>query len=448
MKLDYHTKNKLIKFSLLSLIVLNLFIIISLWWANSGYYVRNPSNGNGLIALGRIFGLLGAYTLIIQIMLVSRTKWIEGVFGFDKLNKLHRLIGYSILILLLNHPLFLIIGYANTNQVSYVTQLSEFLTNWNGVLYAFFGLITFILIISISIAIVRKRLRYETWYFVHLLTYLSLALVFKHQVQTADVSFGVGLYYWYFLNIFAIGNLLLYRFLRPLYLFKKHHFVVDKVVEETPDTWSLYVTGKNLDKFYFNAGQYANINILAKKMWYTHPFSFSSAYNGKFIRFTIKGLGDYTNKISGVAKGTRIVIDGPLGLFIRERAQKNKFLFIAGGIGITPIRAMIELISTTQSNDMILLFGSRTEKDIAFKKEFDKILEHCQTFKITYILSTQIAGYESGYIDKEKIIRLVPDFLEREVFLCGPPVMMQKTALNLKEMGFDTKYLHFEKFSF
>lgn len=435
------------KFFIYVLLVSNIIGIFTLWWIKSSYYIHNPADGNMLIALGRITGLLGEYFLLVQLILVGRVRWAEHLFGFDKLNKFHRLIGYSILSLLLTHPLLLTMGNAQANGVSLFAQFADFLANKSNVLLSFIALLIFIFVVFLSIAIVRKKLRYETWYFSHLLTYLAIGLALSHQLGTGDLRSGWPLNYWYVLNFGVFGFVLLYRFARPIYLFFEHRFFIEDVVQETPDTYSVYIFGKNMDKFHFEAGQYANINILAKGMWYTHPFSFSSAYNGKFVRFTIKSLGDYTSTIKDVKKGTPVIIDGPLGLFIETRSTRDKYLFIGGGIGITPLRSMIESLSS-KKKDMVLLCGSRTEKDIAFKQEFENLCKDCPSISIHNVLGTPTPGYESGFIDKEKIVRLVPDFYTREVFLCGPPPMMKATVENLKGLGFSEDHIHYEKFSF
>lgn len=400
-----------------------------------------------LIALGRITGLLGEYFLLVQLVLVGRVRWAEHLFGFDKLNKFHRLIGYSILSLLLTHPLLLTMGYAQASNVPFLSQFADFLAHKDNVLIAFIALLIFIFVVFLSISIVRKKLRYETWYFSHLLTYVAIGLAFSHQLGTGDLRSGWTLNYWYILNFSVFGFVLLYRFARPAYLFFRHRFFIGDIVQETPDTYSIYIFGKHMDRFMFEAGQYANITILARGMWYTHPFSFSSAYNGKFIRFTIKSLGDYTSKIKDIKKGTPVIIDGPLGLFVEKKSARDKYLFIGGGIGITPLRSMIESLSS-KNKDMVLICGNKTEKDIAFKKEFENICNGCPSISIHNILGTPTPGYESGFIDKEKIVRLVPDFYDREVFLCGPPPMMKATADNLKDLGFPPEHIHYEKFSF
>ena len=425
----------------------NLIGIFALWWTKSNYYIMNPADGNLLIALGRITGLLGEYFILVQLILIGRIRPVEHLFGFDKLNAVHRFIGYSVLVFLLTHPLLLIAGYAESQGVSYLSQFGDFLANWEGVLLSFFALILFIFVIFISIAIVRRKLRYETWYFTHLLTYLAIGLALDHQLGTGDLRSGWPLYYWYILNFGVFGVVLGYRALRPLMRFAYHRFFIEKVVKETYDTWSLYISGRHMERFTFDAGQYVNITALRRGMWYTHPFSFSAAYNGSYIRLTIKALGDYTKKIEAFTPGTHVILDGPLGLFVRSKARREKFLFIAGGIGITPIRAMMETLAM-ERKDAVLLWGNKTESDIAFKQEFDAMHEYAPTIKIHHVISTPNTSYETGYIDKDKIALLVPDFNTREVFLCGPPVMMKIMLQNLKELGFDSSHIHYEKFSF
>lgn len=435
------------KFFIWALFVLNIIFIFFIWWTKSAFYIHNSADGNLFVALGRITGLLGEYFLLTELVLIGRIEWIEGVFGFDKLNKFHRYIGYSILSLLLAHPILLTLGYAKNNSVGLVSQFADFLANTKDVFAAYIGLILLIFVVIISIVIVRKKLRYETWYFTHLFTYLAIGLALNHQLETGDLRNSWPLFYWYVINFSVFGLVLLYRFVRPLFVFNRHRFKITNVVKETDNTWSIYISGKKMEKFIFEAGQYANINILAKGLWYSHPFSFSSAYNGEYIRFSIKSLGDYTAQIAKLKIGTRVVIDGPLGLFVEKLSKREKYLFIAGGIGITPIRGMIESL-TLKNKDICLLYANRTEKDIIFKRELDDFCNQNQSLKINYIVKNTTTGLETGYIDKAKIVRLVPDFYDREVFLCGPKTMMELVISDLKELGFNSENIHYEDFSF
>lgn len=434
------------KFLIYFLFFGNFALVTSIWFVHSSYYIQNPAGGNLYIAIGRILGLWAELFLLTELMLIGRITWFENLFGFDRLNKVHRWIGYSIFSLILAHPLFLTLGYAQESSVSFVAQFLNFLGAKDGILIAAIAVLVFLYIIFIS-AFVRKKVNYETWYFTHLLTYVAIGLALPHQLGTADLLGDWPLYYWYVINFSVFGLVLLYRFLRPLTSSLYHRFTIENVVQEAPGVTSIYITGRRMDRFKFQAGQYANINILARGMWPSHPFSFSSAYNGDFIRLTIKNVGGYTSKIASVKTGTRVIVDGPLGLFVGKTARRGKYLFLAGGIGITPLRSMLESLAREQK-DIVLMTTAKTADSFIFRKEIDQLQQIDPFIKVHYIVSAPEPGYETGRIDKEKIIRLVPDFFSREVFLCGPAPMMASVVQNLSEIGFDKKNVHFENFAF
>lgn len=428
----------------------NLAVIVYIWSnGSSSYYITNPDGGNLYIALGRLTGLLTQYLIVIQVFLIGRITFVEQAFGFDRMNRIHRLIGEWIIVFLVAHPLLLTLGTATANEYTLWDQFASFLSQWQDVFLAFIGSCIFIYVAGISYAFVRKKVRYELWYFLHLLTYAAIVLVFFHELNTGDLTSAAHkwfLWYWYAINFSAFAFVILYRFGKPLMNTLRFEFRVMQVTMETKDTYSVYITGKNIANFKYKSGQYANITFLQSGLWFTHPFSFSAEHNDTYIRFTMKALGDYTKRLGELKPGTRVILDGPLGLFIEETSKNEKLLFIAGGIGITPIRSMIGDIMRRQK-DIILIYAVRTVEDIAFRKEFD-LFQQKQPFPIYYVLGAPTPGYESGFLDREKLVRLVPDFFERDVYLCGPPPMMAATVTNLKGLGFKNMNLHYEKFSF
>jgi predicted ferric reductase len=91
-----------------------------------------------------------------------------------------------------------------------------------------------------------------------------------------------------------------------------------------------------LERFSFRAGQYANVSFFTKGHWAPHPFSFSAAPNGRFLRISIKAVGDFTDRIRHLTPGAFVLVDGRV-----HRASASidhKYLMVAGGIGITPKR--------------------------------------------------------------------------------------------------------------
>ena len=418
----------------------NLAVIVALWWqGSSGMLWQNNSSGERLIALGRLVGLIAELALLTQLVLIGRMRFIEKLFGFDRLNRVHRWIGYCFLFFILLHPLFLTLGYSQSTGQPLVQQFLTFINTFEDTSKALIGLIIIVGVATLSYPLIRNRLRYETWHGLHLLMYVAIGLVFGHQINTADVSQGNALYYWLALNFLVFGLLITYRFLRPFYLAWHHKFRIEKIMAETKDVWSVYISGVDMTRFHFNGGQYANIMFLARGLWYPHPFSFSQAYNGTHVRFTMRASGDFTKRIGELKIGTRVILDGPLGVFTAERAVQQKLLLIAGGIGITPLRAMAE---AKYNRDIVLLYGNRTTQNVPFRTELELL-----NIKTYFVFSDDTApNSERGRIDGVRIQRLVPDWREREVFICGPGLMMQNISNELKQLGMSKKQIHFENF--
>jgi predicted ferric reductase len=427
---------------LLGLFSLNLLAIFVFWWLGSSTLFKAGTD-EVLIAFGRLAGLLLELCLLVQILLISRTPLIERAFGFDKLNRFHRILGYGLSIFLFVHPLLIIIGYANLGQTTVSHQFVDFYTNWTDVRNAMLGILVLMGAIFVSLPFIRKWLNYESWHVSHLFMYLAIFLFFGHQIQTADVSSGIALYYWYTLNFGIFALILYYRFLQPFILYFRHRFYVEKVEQESPSTFSVYIGGRRMSEFNFETGQYIHLSFLQRELWAPHPFSLSSAPNGKSIRISIKASGDFTSKISKLKVGTKAFLEGPFGKFVERDAKTGKYLLIAGGIGITPIRALVETLES-KSKDVVLLYANRKKDDIVFEKELADL-----GVKQHHFLSHEsVPGFHEGYISAEKIQSLVPDFKNRDVYICGPVPMMNALIETFKSLGVPKSQLHYEKFSY
>lgn len=427
-------------------VAVNLFLIFMLWSQGSAYLLESGSGSDGMIAYGRLGGLLAQLFIILELMLVGRITFIEQEFGHIQMNKIHRWVGYFLLGFFVVHPVLLVVGYAAQTELSFFAQFMNFVTDWQDVAYAVFGLFIFLALIVFSIAIIRRKVRYETWYVSHLGMYVAIVLTFLHQTNFGDFAGSAAWKaYWNVLNLGALGLLFLYRFGRPMLWFYRHRFVIQRVVREGGGVTSLYIGGRDLEKFHFQPGQFANLLILSRKHFFAHPFSFSAAPNGEYLRFSIKDCGDYTCKICLCEPGTQVIIDGPLGVFTERKSETDKFLLVAGGIGITPIRALAEAM-TREGRDIVLMYSARTKDDLVFYDELKEI--PCKT---SYILSNVPEGerqgeFEYGRVDIERIRRLVPDFAERDAYICGPGPMILSLEEQLKNAGVPEKRLHSELF--
>src|SRR3989344_2557080 len=426
----------------------NFLIIIFFWWSNSGALLTRDTSGT-LLALGRLSGLLAVYFVLMQFLLMGRTRWIEKLFGLDKLSRVHHWNGKLSILLIIAHPILITLAYSSLAKTGFIEEFTGILSSFRDTLQAFIALILFSSIVFLSLYIVKRRLKYEAWYFVHLLTYLAIVLAWGHQLKNGEdfLANRTFVLYWYALYTFVFGNVLIFRFIRPVYLFYKHRFRVEKVVPETHDTNSVYITGRKLDQFRVKPGQFMMFRFLQEGFWWqSHPFSLSKVMDGRSIRITPKSLGDFTIKIPELKAGTQIVIDGPYGIFTKEIATKDKFLLIAGGIGITPLRSLTEQLAS-EGKDIVLISCNKTEKDVVFKEELDE-LSNEHGFPIHYILSKdKNPNYLYGRSDKEKIQTLVPDHKERDIYICGPVAMLEGLRKDLAKLGVPEEQIHYEKFS-
>lgn len=430
------------------LYLLSNLVVIYFWFRYSGSLLFQ-----GLpfvsIALGRLTGLLAVMGVLTQFLLMGRAPWIEQVFGLDKLAVMHQKNGKRTILLILAHPLLLTFGYSLTSNKSFIEQFIIFLTKYPDVLLAFIALILFTSIVYLSLYIVWRRLKYESWYLTHLFTYVAVLLAWGHQLTNGEdfLANKTFTYYWYFLYLFVFGNHLLFRFAKPLYLFSKHQFAVHKVVRETHNAISLYITGTKMQQFNVLPGQFMIFRFLTSKRWWqAHPFSLSQHKIDGTIRITPKNVGDFTSQLASIKPGTPVIIDGPYGVFTAEQAKKNKILLFAAGIGITPIRTLIEQFAILKK-DVIFLYSNKTKKEIVFESELREIAERYKIPAYFFLTQEKVHNHIFGRINKEQIAKLVPDVIDREVYICGPQAMIQKILKELDQLHVPINQIHFEKFS-
>jgi predicted ferric reductase len=419
------------------------------WWHVSSRLLLNGQSGGRAVALGRLVGLLVGSGVLLQLVLVSRLPWIEPSVGCDRLYRLHRRLGFLIGSLLLVHPGLLTVGYARRHHLSVSRQFMEFAADWPTGL-AMAALVAIVFMVTVSTPVIRRRLTYETWHVSHLAMYVALGLASLHQTNGTEMAVQPWWAdYWFALQIAAIGCLVVFRAGRPIFRSARHRFRIDRIVTESDDVTSVYLTGRLLDRFTFRPGQYANVAFLSKGRWSPHPFSFSAAPNGQFLRVSIKAAGDFTDRIRELTPGTLALLEGPLGAFTAAE-PRDKYLMVAGGIGITPIRALIESLAAA-GRDIVLLYSVKTANDLVFASELRALTAHCHFILSRYTDNTETGethvGHERGRIDLRMLARLVPDLRDREVFICGPQAMMKTVAAALCALQVRESSIHYEQFA-
>jgi ferredoxin-NADP reductase len=211
------------------------------------------------------------------------------------------------------------------------------------------------------------------------------------------------------------------------------------VVEEGPGVVSLRITGRNLGRLRARAGQFFLWRFLARDRWWTaHPFSLSEAPDGRSLRITVKALGDHTAKLSFIRPGTRVVAEGPFGVFTAAAGRRDRALLIAGGIGITPIRAILDDLR----GDAVVVYRSVREEELVLREELERT-----GATVHYVVGDHAEPGNERLLSAEHLRELVPDVRRREVFLCGPPGMTAAVELTLARLHVPRRHLHVERFA-
>src|SRR5437588_4759550 len=298
-------------------------------WVHGGNASDDLTPGELLTSLARITGLLASYTALLQVLLLARLPWLERVVGFDRLSVWHRWNGHATLDLVLAHVVLSVWGYALMDKVSLPKEISTMLGGgvYPGMITATVGTGLLIAVVVTSVVIVRRRLRYEAWYAVHLAAYAGIALAWFHQIPTGNelVLDRVAADYWRALYLVTLGLLVVFRVLAPLAKAFRHRLRVAEVIAETPGVVSLRITGHRLDRLGAHAGQFFLWRFLDRRRWWaSHPFSLSAAPDGRSLRITAKALGDFSSRMGEIRPGTRVLAEGPFGGFTEAARRPQK----------------------------------------------------------------------------------------------------------------------------
>jgi predicted ferric reductase len=429
--------------------VANGALIVAMWIRHGGTSgLTSPAAI--LTAAGQVTALLGTYLALIQLVLMSRSPWLDQVFGMDGLAWAHRWLGFATVWLIGGHAVLTTVGWSLGDGRSVVDEATTLLGTYPFVLMAAAGMACFLAVAVTSVRAARRRLSYETWFGIHLYAYLGIALGFAHQlvVGTDFASDPVARIYWISLFVVSATMLLVFRFGQPIATTLRHQTRIGRVVTEAPGVVSVYVTGRELDRLPARSGQYFNLRLLTRDGWWrAHPFSLSAAPNGRSLRFTVKNLGDWTARLQALEPGTRVALEGPYGTLTGARRTRQRVLLVAGGIGITPLRALLESLPG-RPGDLTLIYRASHETEVVFREELDALAAH-RGAAVHYLVGRRGSPEMPGDpLDAAGLRALVPDVEQRDVYLCGPVPLMESVRASLKILAVPASQVHLERFAF
>ncbi len=423
-------------------VILGGAAVISLWWGSTPYV---HGFGDWLTNAGRITGLLAGYAMGVVLLLMARVPTLERGVGADRLTRWHAIGGRYTISLVVSHVTLIVWGYAVTAHTNPVHQTMTLILHYPDLLMATVAALLLVVVGCVSARAARRRLRYETWHFIHLYTYLAASFAFSHQLATGAqfIHDPAARVLWATFYVVVAALLVWYRFAVPLRSAFRHRMRVVGLKEEAPGVVSVYISGKYLDELGAQSGQFFRWRFLTRNHWWAaNPYSLSAAPHSRVFRITVKALGGHSRDLAGVRPGTHVWAEGPYGGFTAARRSRRKVLLIAAGVGITPIRALFETLPGAPG-DVTLLYRATTPTDAVFRDELETIAHlRGQRFSM-------VTGPRSGSGDPLSAARLIakiPDLRRHDVYLCGPPGMTEATIKALRACGVPRRHIHRESF--
>ncbi len=429
----------------------SVLVVTALWVANHGLQDLFSAQ-TGLTSLGRITGLVAADLLLIQVLLMARIPWVERTYGQDRLARWHRLVGFTSVNLMLAHVVLITLGYAVTDQAGLMREAWDLVTTYPGMLLATAGTALLIVVAVTSVRVARRRLRYESWHLLHLYAYLGVGLAIPHELWTGTdfVSSAAATAYWWTIYALAAGAVLVFRIGRPLRRNLRHQLRVHTVVPEAPGVVSVWLSGRHLDQLPARAGQFFLWRFLDGPGWSrAHPYSLSAPPRANLLRITVKDLGDGSARVGRLAPGTRALIEGPFGTLTADTDWRSGVTMLAGGVGITPLRALLESLPY-RPGAATLIYRARTPDDLLFQPELNQLAQQ-RGIRLHYLTGRRAGpgrwtpeGWRS---DDAALRQLAPHIVRHHVFVCGPDEWMEAAAGSVRRAGVPAEQLHFERFS-
>ncbi|MDO8646081.1 MAG: ferredoxin reductase family protein [Candidatus Planktophila sp.] len=399
-----------------------------------------------IVSLSRLLALVGTYFALIGILLVARIPWVERGVGHDRLVTWHRKLGPWSLYAIGAHVLLVIISFAGQDSIPLYKELWEILQTFDWMWFALSGFVLMIFAGVTSYKKARAKMSYETWWLVHMYTYFAMAAAFMHQILNGQMFIGHPLNraYWISLYVFVAFSIIYWRFGVPLVRSMKVNLKIEKVVIEGPGVISVIMKGRNLHKLGAQGGQFFGWRFLARGHFLmSHPYSLSAAPTEHFMRITVKDLGDHSRYLAFLKPGTRVFVEGPYGAFTAGRSTRPHVVLVGGGVGITPVRALIDEFNGGVQMDLI--YRASRQEDLVLREELDYLAFNSGgSIRIHYLVGSRT----EHPMDADSLTALVPQFADSDIYICGPQALVSAVRKAAEDSGVPKNRFHDESFSF
>ncbi len=417
-------------------------VVVGLWARHGGVSSLGGSATDVFTSLASLTGLFASEAGILGLILVTRTPKLERRYGLDRLFNWHRLLGEAMAILLVAHIVTSVEAWADPSGV--VTAIKDLTGREPYMALTSIGTVLVLIVTVTSLKFFRERLTYETWWFIHLLSYVGLAFSFSHQIVlgTDFMNDTLARWFWIALHVgvaawIAWGRwgTLLRSLLSPLRVESVHH--------EASGVVSLTLGGSNLRRHRAASGQFYFLRELSPGRWWSNnPFSLSAEPTTSGLRFTIKDRGDASRAFTRITEGTRVAIEGPYGVCTPDLVGDDRVLLVAGGVGIGPIVSFLEQLSP--SSQPVVLYRAHAHAEVAHADELER-LAAAHGGRLHILVGARSTLKVPDPFAADVLLKTIPDLAERVVVVAGPESMIKAVQRGARKAGVPAERIHAER---
>ncbi|MCU1424608.1 MAG: oxidoreductase [Microbacteriaceae bacterium] len=401
--------------------------------------------------VGVVAGLVGTDFILLMLVLAARVPIIDRTVGHDRAIGLHRSLGKPALYLLLAHGALLLIGYGMASGFDPIAEIGRLWTIPDMPL-AFLGLGLLVGVVISSLVAVRRRFSYEAWHLIHLLSYAAVLFALPHQLSVGGV-FAASTperVYWTALYALAFGAIGTFRFIEPAVSSLRHRMRVSSVEQLATGVFSIHLQGHSLSALGAAGGQFFIWRFwTGTTWWHSHPISLSSMPTADSARITVRDLGAGTSQLGSLPSGARVSFEGPYGVFTDAARTSPRMAVVVAGIGITPVRALLESSTLLPGEATILLRASGPDETYLWHEVQQLATEKGAT------LYTMIgprsprspAWMSAGEADRGvTLTSAFPHLLDSDLYICGPTPWLDLVEADARAAGLSAHQLHTERF--
>lgn len=433
-----------------ALAVASVAVAVALFLADGGA-ARFGDPGAALTSLGIVAGLAATDLVLVMLLLAARVPLIERAVGHDAAMALHGRLGKPVLYLLLAHGVLLLAGYAVADGVDLV---AEAVAIWSlpDLPLAILGMSLFVAVVVSSLIAVRRRLRYEAWHLIHLLVYVAVLAALPHQFSAGGL-FAEGTWqrgYWAVATVATLAAVVAFRVVAPTATTLRHRLVVESVAsvgDPGDGVVSVTMRGRALDRLRATGGQFFIWRFLAPGQWWqAHPYSLSAAPHGDRLRITVRALGDGSADLARILPGTRVAIEGPYGIFSEVARTRRRLTLVAAGIGVTPIRSLLES-ATFRPGEATVVLRTPAPADGWLLDEV-RALSRARGATLITVPGGRGRGWLTDAAERQglDLRALVPAVADSDLYVCGPRGWAEGVIREARAAGLAPEQIHHERF--